>query len=95
MGVAVYGGRGKEGSYGKGIVINVPSGLDRTWTEPHGRSYQILKAKIQHTLPIYLNGSTNSFSSTENHPAQHPQNQDQPHQGPVFPPHRLRPRDHP
>ena len=45
MGVAVYGGRGKEGSYGKGIVINVPSGLDRTWTEPHGRSYQILKSE--------------------------------------------------
>lgn len=94
-GGVVYGGRGKEESYGRGIGISVPSGHDRTWTEPRGKSYQIPKAKIQHTWPIYLSSSTDSFSTTENHAAQHPQDQDQPHQGPVFPPHRFRPRDHP
>lgn len=33
--------------------------------------------------------------NTENHSPQHPQDQDQPHQGPVFPPHCVRPRHRP
>lgn len=67
--------------------------LDWIWTGPREKS----KRKIRNAFdPFFV--STNqltNFALTENHPAQHPQDQDQPHQGPVFPPHCLRPWDHP